>query len=92
MKESTKDTLTIVGIFTVLVGLIGALIFSPVLTFAFAYVGGMLLKLCVGDTIASGLNLMFNTARFTPDIIPLACATLATIGRYFKSTQTNHND
>lgn len=32
-----------------------------------------------------------GTTRFTPDIIPLACATLATIGRYFKSSQTNNN-
>lgn len=92
MKQSTKDTLTVVGVFTLIAGLIGALIFSPVITFGFAYIGGMLLKLCVGDAIASGLNLMFNTTRFTPAFIPLACATLATIGRYFKSTQTNHNN
>lgn len=46
----------------------------------------------VGTTIADGMNLMFNTTRFTPDFIPLACATLATIGKYFKSTQTNNNE
>lgn len=30
--------------------------------------------------------------RFTPGFIPLACATLATIGKYFKSSQTNNNN
>jgi hypothetical protein len=35
-----------------------------------------------------GLNLMFNTDRFTRDLIPLTCATLATIGSYFKSSHT----
>lgn len=49
-------------------------------------------KYGVGTTIADSMNLMFNTTRFTPDFIPLACATLATIGKYFKSTQTNNNE
>ena len=86
-----KDKLTVAGAVTLIVGLIGALIFSPVIIFGFAWVGGLILKMCVGDTIAFGLNLMFNTTRFTPEMIPLACATLATIGKYFKSTQTNNN-
>ena len=86
-----KDKLTVAGAVTLIVGLIGALIFSPVIIFGFAWVGGLILKMCVGDTIASGLILMFNTTRFTPEMIPLACATLATIGKYFKSTQTNNN-
>lgn len=75
----------------ILIGLIVLLIFSPVITFGFAWFGGWILQMCVGDTIANGLNLMFDTTRFTSDIIPLACATLATIGSYFKSSQTNHN-
>lgn len=91
MKQSVKDGFTIAGIWAAIIGLIGLLVFSPVITFGCAWVGGMLLKLCVGDTIAAGMNLMFNTNRFTPDFIPLACATLATIGRYFKSSQTNNN-
>lgn len=86
-----KDKLTVAGAVTLIIGLIGALIFSPVIIFGFAWVGGLILKMCVGDTITSGLNLMFNTTRFTPEMIPLACATLATIGKYFKSTQTNNN-
>lgn len=76
---------------TALVGIIGLLVFSPVITFGFAWMGGWILKVCVGSAIADGMNLMFNTTRFTPDFIPLACATLATIGKYFKSSQTNNN-
>lgn len=89
---SLKDKLETVGVLTIIVGLIGLLVFSPVITFGLAWVGGVLLKMCVGDTIAAGMNLMFDTTRFTPDFIPLACATLATIGRYFKSSQTNNNN
>lgn len=79
------------GWMTALVGIIGLLVFSPVITFGFAWMGGWILKVCVGSAIADGMNLMFNTTRFTPDFIPLACATLATIGKYFKSSQTNNN-
>lgn len=79
------------GWFTAFVGLIGLLVFSPVITFGFAWMGGWILKVCVGNAIADGMNLMFNTTRFTPEFIPLACATLATIGKYFKSSQTNNN-
>lgn len=79
------------GWLTALVGIIGLLVFSPVITFGFAWMGGWILKVCVGTAIADGMNLMFNTTRFTPDFIPLACATIATIGKYFKSSQTNNN-
>ena len=79
------------GWMTALVGIIGLLVFSPVITFGFAWMGGWILKVCVGSAIADGMNLMFNTTRFTPDFIPLACATLTTIGKYFKSSQTNNN-
>lgn len=79
------------GWMTTLVGIIGLLVFSPVITFGFAWMGGWILKVCVGTAIADGMNLMFSTTRFTPDFIPLACATLATIGKYFKSSQTNNN-
>lgn len=68
------------------------LVFAPVLTFVFAYIGGMLLDWIVGEKLVNGLNLMFDTTRFTRDLIPLTCATLATIGRYFKSSMSNSNN
>lgn len=87
-----RDKIESLGWVTVIVGMVGLLVFSPVITFGFAWIGGWILKLFVGDAIASGMNLMFNTTRFTPDFIPLACATLATIGKYFKSSQTNKTE
>ena len=86
-----KNNWEIAGCITAIIGFIALLVFSPVLTFGFAYLGGMILDWIVGAKLVAGLNLMFNTTRFTRDLIPLACATLATIGRYFKSTQTNNN-
>lgn len=86
-----KNNLENLGIVTVIAGLIGLMVFAPVLTFIFAYIGGMVLDLAVGAKLVNGLNLMFNTTRFTRELIPLTCATLATIGRYFK-TRPNTND
>ena len=88
MKQALKGA----GIFAAIVSLIGLLVISPVLTFGFAYFGGWILKVFVGVAVADGLNLQSDTTRFTPDFIPLACATLATIGKYFKSSQTNNNN
>lgn len=90
-----KDTLENVGVITIITGLVGGfitlLVFSPVLTFGFAYLGGMILNWVVGKSLVNGLNLIFDTTRFTRDLIPLTFATLATIGKYFKSSQTNNN-
>ena len=88
MNDSKLET---VGIISIIAGFITLLVFSPVLTFLCAYVGGMLLDWIVGAKLVDGLNLMFDTTRFTRDLIPLTCATLATIGRYFKASQSNTN-
>ena len=93
MKNSKLETVRIVSIVSgVVVTFIGLLVFAPVMTFGFAYLGGMILDWIVGEKLVNGLNLMFDTTRFTRDLIPLTCATLATIGRYFKSSQTNNNN
>lgn len=89
MKNSSLET---VGIILGIAGSIALLVFSPVLTFLCAYVGGMLLDWIVGAKLVDGLNLMFDTTRFTRDLIPLACATFATIGSYFKASQFNTNN
>ena len=90
MNNSKKETVLVYcGAATTVVLL---LVFAPVLTFVFAYIGGMLLDWIVGEKLVNGLNLMFDTTRFTRDLIPLTCATLATIGRYFKSSMSNSNN
>ena len=93
MKNSNLEKVGIVSIVSgVVVTFIGLLVFAPVITFGFAYLGGMILDWIVGEKLVNGLNLMFDTTRFTRNLIPLTCATLATIGRYFKSSQTNNNN
>ena len=87
-KNNGLETVEVV---TIVFGFIGLLVISPVLTFGFAYLGGMILNLFVGDAITHGLNVIFDTTRFTNDLIPLTCATLATIGKYFKSSNSNNN-
>lgn len=87
-----KLNLEKVGMTSLICGTIILSIFSPVLTFLFAYLGGILLDWVVGVRLVNGLNLIFNTTRFTRDLIPLTCATLAIIGRYFKSSQSNTNN
>jgi len=52
----------------------------------------MILDWVVGAGLIKGLNLIFNTTRFNRELIPLTCATLATIGKYFKSSNTNTNN
>ena len=90
MSNSKKETVLVYcGAATTVLLL---LVFAPVLTFVFAYIGGMLLDWIVGEKLVNGLNLMFDTTRFTRDLIPLTCATLATIGRYFKSSMSSSNN
>lgn len=90
MNNSKKETVLVYcgAAATVLL----LLVFAPVIVFALAYIGGMLLDWIVGEKLVNGLNLMFDTTRFTRDLIPLTCATLATIGRYFKSSTPNPNN
>ncbi len=88
MKNKTLEN---IGAITVIVGLIVTFIIMPAITFGCAYIGGMILDFFVGEGLIKGLNLMFDTTRFTREMIPLTCATLATIGRYFKSSSTTTN-
>ena len=69
-----------------------SLVFSPVLTFLFGAFGGWILKIFVGDSIVSGFNAIFGRVALTADFIPTFCGSLAVIGSYFKSHQTNNNN
>ena len=81
-----KDNLTILSGFLTVIILI---ILSPVLGFFEGWICGWLLKFFIGDTVANGLNLLFNTTRFTPESLPIVCGALATIGSFFKNTNTS---
>lgn len=66
--------------------------FGSLIYFAAGYLDGLILKWIIGGTVVNGLNLLFNTTRFTADTIPLACGTLALVCSFFKNTITVKKD
>ena len=63
----------------------------PVISFGLGYLTGWILQITIGGTVATGLNMVFNTDRFTPEMIPLFCATMGMIGGFFKSKLVSRN-
>ena len=88
MNRNNNNTLEGIGAFTVILLAPFTLVISPALSFMFAYIGGCILKFLVGDALVTGLNIIFNTTRFTKPMMPVICATIATISRYFKTIVT----
>ena len=82
MKE-TVGCLTWLITFTLLV------IVEPVLYYFFGWLTGVILQWLIGDTVINGMNYLFNTTRFTTDMLPTICGTLGVIGSFFKSTVSN---
>ena len=58
----------------------------PLLSFGGGYLTGLILKWIIGDAVVNGMNLLLNTTRFTPDMLPVVCGALGTIGSFFKSS------
>lgn len=69
-----------------IVSTIIAMFIMPILIFLSGVVSGLVLKWIVGGFVIDGLNLIFNTTRFSADKIPIVCGTLAVIGSFFKIT------
>ena len=80
-----KDTM---GCFMWVIVLILLLIFGPVLSYFCGWLTGVLLQWWIGDTVINGMNYLFNTDRFTVDMLPTICGTLGVIGSFFKSSST----
>jgi hypothetical protein len=81
-----KHTSSIIPeILSAIIAIIIAII-SPAIIFWAGYFGGWILMNLVGERISDGLNLLFNTTRFTRELIPLTCGILTVVGGYFKST------
>lgn len=80
-----KDTM---GCFMWVIVLILLLIFDPVLSYFCGWLTGVLLQWWIGDTVINGMNYLFNTDRFTVDMLPTICGTLGVIGSFFKSSST----
>lgn len=69
--------------------LIVAVILYPVLYYFGGWITEHILSWWIGDTVISGMNYLFNTDRFTVDMLPTICGTLGVIGSFFKSTTTS---
>lgn len=82
-----KDNVgTVVGAIIVVIILC---IIEPIIIFGAGWFGGWILMKIVGGAVVTGLNTLFGTTRFTPDLIPVVCGTLAVIGSFFKTTVNN---
>ena len=80
-----KDT---IGCFGWLIVIVLLLIFGPVFSYFCGWITGILLQMWIGDTVINGMNYLFNTTRFTVDMLPTICGTLGVVGSFFKSTHT----
>ena len=74
------------GCFGWLIMLALLVIVEPVLYYFFGWLTGVILQWLIGDTVINGMNYLFNTTRFTTDMLPTICGTLGVIGSFFKST------
>lgn len=74
------------GCFVWLVVIVLLLILGPVLSYFCGWLTGVILQWLMGDTIIYGMNYLFNTNRFTVDMLPTICGTLGVIGSFFKRT------
>ena len=72
-----------------IVSTIIAMFIIPILIFLTGVVSGLILKWIVGGFVVDGLNLIFNTTRFSADKLPIVCGALAVIGSFFKTTMIN---
>lgn len=59
---------------------------TPILTFAFGFAGGAILRFVFGSLISDTLNTVFFTNRFNPELIPPICGMIAVIGGCFKTS------
>lgn len=80
-----KETM---GCFAWVIVIVLALILGPVLYYFGGWIAGHILKWFIGDTVVSGMNYLFNTTRFTADMLPTICGTLGVIGSFFKSVSS----
>lgn len=63
-------------------------VLAPLSVFS-GWITGVIIKLICGQFIADGLNVLFGTARFSPDVIPLIGGCLGFISLFFKSSTSS---
>jgi len=52
------------------------------------WITGHIISWICGDFVARGINVLFDTTRFTKDMLPLIGGALGFIGGFFKSAST----
>ena len=78
------------GYIGVIIGIIILCIIEPIIIFGAGWFGGWILMKIVGGAVVTGLNTLFGTTRFMPNLIPVVCGVLAVVGSYFKTSVSNN--
>lgn len=86
------DRLGCVGLIFISLLSIVVIIFSPVIAFGITYFIGWIMSLCIGDVVTNGLNMIFATDRFTPEVIPLFYGTMGLIGSFFRKSNNKASE
>ena len=81
-----KELSTVIGAVALIIGLF---LILPFISFWASYFGGWICKITIGNTLVKALNMLFNTAYFTKDMIPWIAGALGWIGGFFKSVNTS---
>lgn len=81
-----KELSTFVGAVALIIGLF---LILPFISFWASYFGGWICKITIGNTLVKALNILFNTAYFTKDMIPWIAGALGWIGGFFKSVNAS---
>lgn len=79
------DIFAIIGAIALI---IFAVIISPWIGYWFAYFGGWLAKITIGNNLVESLNLLFNTDYFNIEFLPKMAGALGWIGGFFKGTSS----
>jgi len=86
MKHNVVKSM-IGGIITMIIAIL-IIICAPAFYYFGGWITGHLLSWFIGVIVVDGMNYLFNTTRFTVDMLPTICGTLGVIGSFFKSTTT----
>lgn len=76
----------IIGCFSAVIIAAILLVISHALSYFCGWLTGVILQWLIGDTVIYDMNYLFNTTRFTVDMLPTICGTLGVIGSFFKSS------
>ena len=77
-----KKGLSIFGIISMVIIIV---LIVPFISFWISYFGGWITSIIIGDTLCKALNIIFNTAYFTKDMLPMIAGALGWIGGFFES-------